>query len=139
MAQTEAQGAIRVVPLSPGVGLWVDGVDLHRLTPAIRDMIEDLWQLGGALLFREQDQPEAAAAALASVLGKVPVSLEGAGEIGSLAILRTLRTFSSGISRRCASSSGVGSRPISWSICREVRTSLLIVSIICTGIRMVRA
>jgi len=45
-------------------------------------MIEDLWQLGGALLFREQDQPEAAAAALASVLGKVPVSLEGAGEIG---------------------------------------------------------
>jgi hypothetical protein len=32
-----------------------------------------------------------------------------------------------------------GSRPISCSIWREVRTSLLIVSIICTGMRIVRA
>ena len=59
--------------------------------------------------------------------------------IGSLAILRTLRTFSSGMARRSASSSGVGSRPISCSIWREVRTSLLMVSIMCTGMRMVRA
>ena len=36
-------------------------------------------------------------------------------------------------------SSGVGSRPISCSIWREVRTILLIVSIMCTGMRMVRA
>ena len=33
----------------------------------------------------------------------------------------------------------VGSRPISCSICRPVRTSLLMVSIMCTGIRIVRA
>ena len=38
-----------------------------------------------------------------------------------------------------ASSSGVGSRPISLSICRLVRTILLMVSIMCTGTRMVRA
>ncbi len=60
-------------------------------------------------------------------------------EIGSLAIFRTLRTLSSGISMRTASSSGVGSRPISCSICREMRFSLLMVSIMCTGMRMVRA
>src|SRR5215471_20232855 len=60
-------------------------------------------------------------------------------EIGSLAILSTLRTFSSGMPSFSASSSGVGSRPISCSICRLVRTILLIVSIMCTGMRMVRA
>ena len=60
-------------------------------------------------------------------------------ESGSLAILRTLRTFSSGMPSFSASSSGVGSRPISFSIWREVRTILLIVSIMCTGMRMVRA
>src|SRR3954471_16886897 len=59
--------------------------------------------------------------------------------IGSLAIFITLRTFSSGMERRSASSSGVGSRPISWRIWREVRTSLLIVSIMWTGMRIVRA
>src|SRR5487761_1863138 len=59
--------------------------------------------------------------------------------IGSLAILRTLRTFSSGMPSFSASSSGAGSRPISCSIWRDVRTSLLIVSIMCTGMRMVRA
>jgi hypothetical protein len=58
--------------------------------------------------------------------------------IGSLAIFITLRTFSSGM-ELSASSSGVGSRPISCSIWRLVRTSLLIVSIMCTGMRMVRA
>ena len=60
-------------------------------------------------------------------------------EIGSLAIFSTLRTLSSGISMRTASSSGVGSRPISCSICREMRFSLLMVSIMCTGMRIVRA
>ena len=54
-------------------------------------------------------------------------------EIGSLAIFSTLRTFSSGMASFSASSSGVGSRPISCSIWREVRTILLIVSIMCTG------
>ncbi|SSH40017.1 Uncharacterised protein [Acinetobacter baumannii] len=60
-------------------------------------------------------------------------------EIGSLAIFSTLRILSSGMSMRSPSSSGVGSRPISWSIWREMRLSLLIVSIMCTGMRMVRA
>ena len=60
-------------------------------------------------------------------------------EIGSLAIFITLRTFSSGICSFSASSSGVGSRPISCSIWRPVRTSLLIVSIMWTGMRIVRA
>ena len=60
-------------------------------------------------------------------------------EIGSFAILRTLRIFSSGMLICCASSSGVGSRPFSWSICLETRLSLLMVSIMWTGILMVRA
>ena len=40
---------------------------------------------------------------------------------------------------RLAISSGVGSRPSSWTRAREVRMSLLMVSIMCTGMRMVRA
>ena len=59
-------------------------------------------------------------------------------ESGSLAIFKVLRTFSSGMWSFLASSSGVGSRPISPSICRLVRTILLMASIICTGTRMVR-
>src|SRR5205823_5228555 len=58
---------------------------------------------------------------------------------GSLAIFSTLRTFSSGMPSFSANSSGVGSRPISLSIWRLVRTILLMVSIMCTGMRMVRA
>jgi hypothetical protein len=38
-----------------------------------------------------------------------------------------------------ASSSGVGSRPSSWSISRWTRVSLLICSTMCTGMRIVRA
>src|SRR5258708_6373710 len=59
-------------------------------------------------------------------------------EIGSLAIFKLLRTFSMGMRSFSANSSGVGSRPISWSIWRLVRTILLITSIMCTGTRMVR-
>src|SRR5713101_437981 len=60
-------------------------------------------------------------------------------EIGSCAILSTLRTLATGISMRLAISSDVGSRPSSCTSCREVRMSLLMVSIMCTGMRMVRA
>ncbi len=60
-------------------------------------------------------------------------------EIGSLAILSTLRTFSSGMSIFSANSSGVGSRPCSCNICRDIRFSLFMVSIMCTGIRIVLA
>ena len=50
-------------------------------------------------------------------------------ESGSLAIFKALRTFSSGICSFSASSSGVGSRPISLSIWRLVRTILLMTSV----------
>ena len=60
-------------------------------------------------------------------------------EMGSCAILRTLRTLSTGTSILVAISSGVGSRPSSCTSWREVRMSLLMVSIMCTGMRMVRA
>ena len=58
---------------------------------------------------------------------------------GSLATLRTPCTFSKGKPSFSASSSGVGSRPISLNSCRLVRTTWKIASIICTGMRMVRA
>jgi len=45
--------------------------------------------------------------------------------IGALAISSTLRTFSIGIASFSASSSDVGSRPISMNIWREVRTSFV--------------
>ncbi len=50
--------------------------------------------------------------------------------------LEHLRILSSGISILIASSSGVGSRPISCSIWREMRFNLLIVSIMWTGMRI---
>ena len=68
---------IRIEPLSPAVGLWVDGPDLHQLDAGLKAMIEDLWQLGGALLFRHQRSPEDAARVLASVLAKGPVAVDG--------------------------------------------------------------
>jgi hypothetical protein len=60
-------------------------------------------------------------------------------EIGSCAIFSTLRTFETGMSIRCAISSEVGSRPSSCTSAREVRINLLIVSIMWTGMRIVRA
>ena len=60
-------------------------------------------------------------------------------EIGSLAIFKTFLTLSSGISILTLSSSGVGSLPFSWSICREILFSLFIVSIMWTGILIVLA
>ena len=59
--------------------------------------------------------------------------------MGSWATRSTLRTLGTGNCKRLASSSLVGSRPSSCTICREVRINLLIVSIMCTGMRMVRA
>ena len=53
--------------------------------------------------------------------------------IGRLAIAKTRCTLSSGIASFCANSSGVGSRPIWGSICREVRTTLLTVSMMRAG------
>src|SRR5206468_2302666 len=57
----------------------------------------------------------------------------GITDVGCLAISKTLRTLSSGIPSFSASSSGVGSRPISGTIWRDVRTTLLTVSIMFTG------
>ena len=58
---------------------------------------------------------------------------------GSLAIFKTLRTFSIGIFNLADSSSGVGSLPNSKINCLLDLTILLIVSIIWTGIRIVLA
>ena len=52
--------------------------------------------------------------------------------------LEDAAALQSGMWSFSASSSGVGSRPISLNICRLVRTILLMVSIMCTGTRMVR-
>ena len=60
-------------------------------------------------------------------------------EIGSLAIFIILRIRSSGKSISLASKAGSGSTPCSCRYCRDMRFILLMVSIICTGIRMVRA
>ncbi len=60
-------------------------------------------------------------------------------EMGSCAILRTFRTFDTGMSILRAISSFVGSRPSSCTSARLVRMSLLIVSIMWTGMRIVRA
>ncbi len=60
-------------------------------------------------------------------------------EMGSCEILWILRIFDTGISMRVAISSTNGSRPSSWTSMRVVRVSLLMVSIMCTGMRMVRA
>ena len=54
-------------------------------------------------------------------------------------ILSTFLTFDTGISILMAISSDDGSRPSSWTSEREVRINLLMVSIIWTGILIVRA
>ena len=60
-------------------------------------------------------------------------------ETGSCETFWISRTFSALIPITLPISSGVGSRPRSWSSWRWTRTSLLIVSTMCTGIRIVRA
>ena len=60
-------------------------------------------------------------------------------EIGSLAILRTIRTLSTGMLHLLGDLLGVG---LAAELLHEVaraRISLLIVSIMCTGMRIVRA
>ncbi|MGZ0190508.1 MAG: hypothetical protein ACKVH0_21340, partial [Alphaproteobacteria bacterium] len=69
IADNTPQPAIMVEPLSPAVGLMIDGVDLLALTDQSTDMIQDLWQVGAALLFRRQQQPQEAARRLALALG----------------------------------------------------------------------
>ncbi len=60
-------------------------------------------------------------------------------EIGSLAIFMILRILSSGISIFSASIEASGSKPCSCRCWRLRRFILLMVSIMCTGMRMVRA
>ena len=59
--------------------------------------------------------------------------------MGSCAIFMILRTLDTGMSIRLAISSALGSRPSSCTSERDVRVSLLIVSIMWTGMRIVRA
>ena len=60
-------------------------------------------------------------------------------EIGSFAIFMILRILSSGISILIAKVAGSGSAPVSCKIWRLMRFILLMVSIMCTGMRIVRA
>ena len=60
--------AILVEPLAPAVGLSVRGVDLTALTDDLTAMLQDLWQLGGALLFRGCEDPRLAVASLCQAL-----------------------------------------------------------------------
>ena len=60
-------------------------------------------------------------------------------ETGSCETFMISRTFSGAISMPRPISSLVGSRPYSWTRRRLTRTSLLIVSTMCTGMRIVRA
>jgi hypothetical protein len=57
----------------------------------------------------------------------------------SLGYIQDFAHFSSGIANLSASSSGLASRPISVKIWSEVRTSRLIVSISCSGTRIMRS
>src|SRR4051812_46629650 len=56
----------------------------------------------------------------------------------SVKFINTARTFSTGMPVDSASSSGVGSRPYSWSRERLMRVSFWRLSYMCTGTRMVR-
>lgn len=80
-ATTSGASPIRIEPMSPAVGLWAGGVDLLALDSGLAAMIADMWQLGGALLFRGQDDPAMAAAKLAAVLAKGPVGGMDAGDL----------------------------------------------------------
>ena len=78
MQETAADDAILVEPLAPAVGLAVSGVALDVSGPdglgsgGLSDehaaMLRDLWQVGGAFLFRGSPNPARAAAALGRVL-----------------------------------------------------------------------
>ncbi|MCB9929992.1 MAG: hypothetical protein H6844_11345 [Alphaproteobacteria bacterium] len=82
---TAADDAILVEPLSPAVGLEVRGVDLDTLSDELAAMVRDLWQVGGALLFRGCADPARCAAALGrAIAGKtliaVSASIPGSAE-----------------------------------------------------------
>ena len=60
-------------------------------------------------------------------------------ETGWREIFKVSRTFCGVVSMWTAISSGVGSRPYSWTSRLLIRNSLLMVSTMWTGMRMVRA
>lgn len=64
MRTVAADDAIHVEPLSPAVGLEVRGASLDAPSDELADMIRDLWQVAGALLFRNCADPATSAAAL---------------------------------------------------------------------------
>ena len=84
MAQSAVKQADAIViqPLHPALGLEIKGLDLLELDEAGCDIINDMWQLGGALLFRNQSAPAQAAKnlaeALATGLGLDPVEAAAA-------------------------------------------------------------
>lgn len=69
MRTTAADDAVFVEPLAPAVGLEVRGVTPDALDDEHTAMLRDLWQVGGALLFRNCERPARCAALLGRVLG----------------------------------------------------------------------
>jgi hypothetical protein len=69
MRTTAADDAVLVEPLAPAVGLEVRGVTPDALNDEQTAMLRDLWQIGGALLFRNCERPGRCAALLGRVLG----------------------------------------------------------------------
>lgn len=69
MRAVPADEAIVVEPLSPAVGLEVRGVSLDAPSDELAAMVRDLWQVGGALLFRNCTDTTRGAAALGQAIG----------------------------------------------------------------------
>lgn len=80
MRAIAADDAILVEPVSPAVGLEVRGVDLDAPdTDEVAAMLRDLWQVGGALLFRGCADPAHSAALLGRALaGNTLIAVSGA-------------------------------------------------------------
>ncbi len=87
MQADAADEAILVEPLSPAVGLEIRGVVPDDLTDEQIAMLRDLWQVGGALLFRGCERPARGGATLARILAgdtliTVSASVPGGTEWG---------------------------------------------------------
>ncbi len=79
MKAVPADEAIVVEPLSPAVGLEVRGASLDAPSDELSAMVSDLWQVGGALLFRNCADPTRGAAALGrAIAGNTLITVSAA-------------------------------------------------------------
>ena len=101
----------------------------RRSSTSARSMVSDAASRGGVASLSSTRSPSWASPSS-------PIGLSS--DRGSFEILMASRTFSGVMPISSAISSWVGSRPNAWTRPRDTRTSLLIVSTMCTGTRMVR-